>query len=126
MAGSSSDSAGPAAFAAMQAHNRETTIAEQAKEIKGLKRKVELLTGDVADLQKIAKRYILEVLNLRTRFLDQIDAAELQRQDQQSDSAIDTELTRRTNQIAPNLLDDRSEEEEEEPQQGDEEEQQEQ
>ena len=46
MAGSSSDSAGPAAFAAMQAHNRETTIAEQAKEIKDLKRKVEELLDD--------------------------------------------------------------------------------
>ena len=50
--GSSSDPAvtGPAAFAAVQEHNRPDTINKQAAEIKDLKRKVQELLNDRIDM----------------------------------------------------------------------------
>ena len=62
MAGSSSDLAvtGPAAFAAVQEHNRPDTINNQAAEIKDLKRKVSQLNDrlyEARDMCRDLKRY---------------------------------------------------------------------
>ena len=129
MAGSSSDSAGPAAFAAMQAHNRETTIAEQAKEIKDqaaeiqdLKRKLQQsnhalenawdehheLLGDRNEMVHKAIKLRTRMINFQSNMqptLSELPAAAF--------NAGMNVLTERISDIAPLEWVDSSEEEEE-------------
>ena len=66
MAGSSSYPAvtGPAAFAAVQEHNREDTINKQAAEIRGLKRKVKELLNARIDM-------VEQLVELKTDMVEQ-------------------------------------------------------
>ena len=130
MAGSSSDPAvtGPAAFAAVQEHNREDTINKQAAEIQGLKRKVEELNREVLKALLDHSDTSRKAVKLRTRMLHFSDKMDAGFRDQDQRRAHMAELEHRILEIAPMEWDDSSEEGEEqnEEEQGEQEAQQEQ
>ena len=126
MAGSSSDPAvtGPAAFAAVQLHNRETTIADQAKEIKDLKRKLEEQKQSTSKVFEDRNEIVAKAIKLRTKMIkhhDQmmgiIDYAPPPVREQalcDTFNADSAELENRILDIAPSEWEDSSEEGDEE------------